>query len=352
MSQTNTSACMLTIVLCSWTSATGSAYFSGLGVAPPGTHNSYAHDVSADGSVVVGHNDSGAAHQAFRWTSDSGMVRLELPGGSLGGDALGVSGDGNVVVGVTRIASGSFAFRWTLSDGMAILGNAQSATDVSADGSVVVGSDGRWTTETGWTPLGFDVDSISADGSTVVGSEVTPASSPKREAIRWTEEDGAVALGDLLGGGYESRSFDVSADGTAIVGTSDSVVGTEAFRWTADEGMVGIGFLPGDHRSYALGISANGSRIVGFSGFGSSNAAFLWDATSGMRSLADLLVNDHGLDLSGWDLTSADSITPDGLTIVGYGRNPEGDLEAWIARLPEPTSVMLLMIGTMFAVKR
>ncbi|MFO1434171.1 MAG: hypothetical protein U1F76_29485 [Candidatus Competibacteraceae bacterium] len=56
-----------------------------------------------------------------------------------------------------------------------------------------------------------------------------------------------------------------------------------------------------------------------------------------MRSLLDVLVTS-GLDLTGWWLTEATAISADGLTIGGYGRNPAGLAEGWIATL-EPALV-------------
>ena len=54
---------------------------------------------------------------------------------------------------------------------------------------------------------------------------------------------------------------------------------------------------------------------------------------------------DLGLDLTGWQLNNATGISADGLTIVGYGPNPNGDTEAWIAVIPEPSTGLLLMTG-------
>src|SRR5262245_56570228 len=74
------------------------------------------------------------------------------------------------------------------------------------------------------------------------------------------------SLGDLPGGGFYSRANAVSADGSVVVGNSDSGKGQfgEAFRWTAAGGMVGLGDLPGgDFYSDATGVSADGSVVVG-----------------------------------------------------------------------------------------
>ena len=54
----------------------------------------------------------------------------------------------------------------------------------------------------------------------------------------------------------------------------------------------------------------------------SGSEAFIWDNANGMRKLKDVLVNDFGLDLTGWTLTIARGISDDGLTIVGDGIKP------------------------------
>jgi len=64
-----------------------------------------------------------------------------------------------------------------------------------------------------------------------------------------------------------------------------------------------------------------------------------------MRNLQDVLVNDYQLDLTGWTLGWATGISDDGKTIVGWGTNPSGFNESWIAHIPEPASVGILLIG-------
>jgi len=46
--------------------------------------------------------------------------------------------------------------------------------------------------------------------------------------------------------------------------------------------------------------------------------------------------------LSGWTLEPARDVSGDGRTIVGWGRNPSGDLEGWIADIPEPSTAFLM----------
>ena len=58
-----------------------------------------------------------------------------------------------------------------------------------------------------------------------------------------------------------------------------------------------------------------------------------------------MLVDDYGLDLTGWTLTYAGGISENGLSIVGIGTNPDGYSEAWIAAIPEPATLGLTLAG-------
>lgn len=372
------------------------ASFMGIGDIPGGDVTSFAFDVSADGSVVSGNSFSAFAEagEAFRWTLETGIVGLgDLPGGGFNfSSGFGISGDGSVVVGIsTSEASASGgglpaeAYRWSAETGIVGLGDLPGgdftsfAREASFDGSVVVG-DGqsalgteafRWTAETGLLGLGdlpggdfnSQAVSVSDDGSVVVGSG---SSATGAEAFRWTAETGLVGLGDLPGGAVFSRAADVSADGLVIVGRSSSAnssgsetvgqfndLDSEAFRWTAETGLVGLGDLPGGNFfSRALGVSGDGSVIIGQSDGFRGREPFIWDNENGMRPLIDLLTNDLGLDLSGWTNLEAFRISDDSLTIVGSGVNPEGNNEGWIAqldpeRVPEPSSAWgtLALVG-------
>ena len=107
---------------------------------------------------------------------------------------------------------------------------------------------------------------VSADGSTVVG---VSESSSGREAFRWTAGGGMVGLGDLPGGAFNSDAQGVSGDGLVVVGDGVSTsMPREAFRWTSGTGMVGLGLLPGGDlgspdESVAQAISSDGLVIVG-----------------------------------------------------------------------------------------
>ena len=148
-----------------------------------------------------------------------------------------------------------------------------------------------------------------------------------------------TGLSDLAGGSFESYANGVSADGSVAVGLGSSTSGNEAFRWTDGGGMVGLGDLAGgSFNSRAYSVSADGSTVVGRGSSASGTEAFVWDETNGMRGLMQVLM-DQGIDMTGWSLTEARGVSADGLTIVGYGTNPLGQEEGWIATIvPEPSS--------------
>ncbi|MCI0638820.1 MAG: hypothetical protein L0Y70_07080 [Gemmataceae bacterium] len=49
--------------------------------------------------------------------------------------------------------------------------------------------------------------------------------------------------------------------------------------------------------------------------------------------------------MTAWTLTSAEGISADGRTIVGTGVNPAGNQEAWLATIPEPSTVAFSASG-------
>ncbi|HMP08618.1 MAG TPA: hypothetical protein PJ982_19905, partial [Lacipirellulaceae bacterium] len=79
------------------------------------------------------------------------------------------------------------------------------------------------------------------------------------------------------------------ADGSVIVGTGNSGIGSEAFRWTSGGGMAGFGLLSNSGGSNATAVSADGSVVVGTGSIGSGNEmAFRWTAAGGMIGLGYL----------------------------------------------------------------
>jgi probable HAF family extracellular repeat protein len=237
--------------------------------------------------------------------------------------ALGVSGDGTTIVGYGQLlngGTGAQSFSWTASTGMVNVGSGNTnATATNSDGSVVVGSavsgccgQAIRSTASGSVALpnlpgatGGTAFGVSGNGSTVVGysyNNFNPNFST--QAFLWTASTGTVGLG-FLPGAVSRYAYGISADGSTVVGLSNRTgdINDEAFRWTALTGMVGLGFLPGDDFSRANAVNADGSFVVGTSGY--NYKAFVWTQLTGMQSIQDLLIAD-GLNLTGWDLISAD----------------------------------------------
>ena len=223
----------------------------------------------------------------------------DLPGGDVNSSASGLSSDGSTVVGWSLYGDGfpglAQAFRWS-EEGMVGIGflpggNESYAGRTSGDGRWVVG---RGPSSSGW------------------------------QGFRWSAIDGMVGLGDLPGSAFYSEAYGVSDDGNVVVGVSKSGAAGgpsnfEAFRWTPETGMVGLGFMPGHNVSRAVGVSADGRIIAGASVGGASGEAFLWKEETGMVGLGKP---------QGWLDAGILSLSADGRTAVGEGINPSIRIEA------------------------
>jgi len=107
---------------------------------------------------------------------------------------------------------------------------------------------------------GFASD-VSADGSVVVGTVGWLA-------FRWTSTGGAQYLGTL--GGSESMAAGVSADGHVVVGSASNAAGQwHPFRWTVSRGIENLNLTyaslltNGSRLGAAYAISHDGRYIVG-----------------------------------------------------------------------------------------
>jgi probable HAF family extracellular repeat protein len=170
-----------------------------------------------------------------------------LPGGHSAG-AGGCSADGSVVVGIASIIIDGWrkvwhAFRWTEAGGMQDLGTLPGY---------------EWS----------DARGVSADGGTVVGVVTIAGNWYAGHAYRWTEAGGMQDLGTL--GGCCSLAFDVSADGSIVIGGATDAAGQwHAFRWTELGGMEDLNttyanlLTNGSYLVWANAISPDGRYIVG-----------------------------------------------------------------------------------------
>jgi probable HAF family extracellular repeat protein len=302
-----------------------------LGVLPGG-QSSWAGDVSADGTVVVG--QSQAPYHAFRWTPTNGVQDLGTLGGNWS-EARSVSADGAIIAGMSYTDPYTLcAARWTVGTGWQNLGDLgpaifTEAFGISGDGVVIAGwaynhttlfdRAFRWTEDEGFVDLGNLPGSVwggaayaaSWDGSVIVGTAIT--ASFQWIPFRWTQETGMVALVQAPG---EARSL--SANGAVVVGHAATVAGTRPFLWTETAGAVELGTLGFTHGA-AEDVSADGTTVVGK--LWNTNApahAFRWTQEIGMENLNTTYAS---LLTSGSQLHSALAISLDGRYLVGEGRN-------------------------------
>ncbi|MBE7458662.1 MAG: hypothetical protein KJ057_16875 [Phycisphaerae bacterium] len=193
------------------------------------------------------------------------------------------------------------------------------AFGVSADGMVVTGESSRpnfqteafqWTMERGIVGMGYrssDGHCVSGDGRVIVGG-VSPG-----EAYYWIPGVEFYRMGDLPGGSFSSKAWGADWEGAVIVGSASSERSRniEAFIWTSQDGMVGLGGLDPNHiYSLASGISSDGTIVVGKTRSPETQVAFRWTAEEGMHELSRS---------EKWGWHQAQGISPDGSVIVGYG---------------------------------
>ena len=298
-----------------------------LGVLP-GQSSSFARRVSEDGSTVVG-----SSYYPYRWTRTTGMQQLA----TYRGLGEGVTADGSVVVG-WLLDSHYQAFRWTAQTGTVILSrlpgaSSNVASDITPDGRWIFGDSNplpccveghvhavRWDGNTlQIQDLGFLSGysltkpwSAAANGAACVGS----AYPPYNRAFRWTESGGVQDLGTL--GGQQSDAWDVSANGTVVVGRAqDSSNQWRAFIWREGIGMQALPTPSGWSASVAYALAADGT-VVGTA----LDASGQWHATrwttNGFENLNQTYAS---LLLGGSRLIEARDISANGRYIVGTGYN-------------------------------
>jgi len=238
-----------------------------------------------------------------------------------------VSADGSVIVGTIWALDGFFrppyAYRWTagtFQDLGTLNPNAHEAEAyaVSDDGSKVVGwARGLsgfqrpfvWTAASGMQELsnvpGSDAKAtdISPDGTTIVGLFYVDAEG-SWHAFQW--KAGVVTDLGFLPGGRDSKGQAVCALGGAVVGsTLDSAGIQKAFRWQ-NRTMQDLGGLSRNNLAYAEGCSENGNIVIGTSMDSKGNQlATRWDTRA--RSLGTL----------GGNSSEAHATSRDGSIVVG-----------------------------------
>ena len=348
---------------------------------PLGSNKSQAWRMSGDGSVVVGFRDN--LGPVFRWTAEEGTV-------DIGGADYNVmiSKDGKTIVCSTADAKGvKTAAIWQggttwksiggLPNGAPVDNVLSSPYAISGDGSVIVGlayagKNGavgstphafRWDAKNGMVDLGSTQNSqsranaISASGNVIAGWDAAPGGGG-------TIGDHNYWMGAVWYGGLEQMMHPygwtgpvsvISEDGTVMAGQGHPLATKHSYVYTASDGVIeDIGALvrwtfpppePNyEDTSYPNAISDDGRMVVGISGYGFPSfpqEAFIWTPATKMVRLKDYLLA-HGVPIpSGWQLVNGTAISSDKKTIAGFGLNPNGMIEGFVAKLPRQRQLKL-----------
>ncbi len=230
-----------------------------------------------------------------------------LPGGAFS-FATNVSGDGSVVLGSSDSSNGQIGFKWTAIGGIQTVpfppgnGNgAQGVNGVSRDCSIIVcaayGNVAfQWTAAAGSVLLaspGYSAaaTAISPDGQVVAGfGNATPSDPP--QVLVW-DSAGLHQTGIST---WSNESWGVSDTGHIVAGTmSGSLGGPEGFIWSLGGGLQPLGSIAGDIQSEARAISSNGKTVVGsVTSTSGLRQAASWSSTLGWQTLGDLPGGDQG----------------------------------------------------------
>jgi hypothetical protein len=193
---------------------------------------------------------------------------------------------------------------------------------------------------------------VSEHGRVVTGSTFDPVRFTNYRGFIWDRQEGFHYLG-------EGIAFTrLSDDGTTVAARIlDSSL---AFRWTRENGAIPLPTLPGWPRVDPYDLTPDGSIIVGELRNESGSRAFVWDEQHGTQDLRQLLINEHGFTPAQLppQLTSAYALSADAMTL-----GARSDLnEQWAIYLdkplvnvvPEPSTGALGCIGgiALFVVSR
>jgi uncharacterized membrane protein len=225
-----------------WTESGGMSEITGF---PAGAGSRGAFGISGDGTVVAGtYRDSMFFRKAYYWTEVAGVV--DVPGLStifIENAATSVSGNGVYIVGESQNDAGNTeAFRYAVgapgAEGLGDLAGgifSSIARAASTLGEVIVGDGNSGSTEAfrwresigamdglGFLPGASEsfANDVSADGSVIVGSS-------GGLGYRWTEADGMVDIKSyLLGLGATGLTDWTLAEVTGVSGDAMTYVGT------------------------------------------------------------------------------------------------------------------------------
>lgn len=315
--------------------------------------------LSEDGSTVVGWNRTGPNFAAVRWTAATGLRRVHPPAWTFESACADVSADGSVVVGHGSDNLGLYhGFVWDAASDLATelaglpTGSFSTTRAVSDDGSLVMG-------------LASDVSGKLSHVAWRVGTKTPlpvsflPGAVIEARALRRTGPDTFTWVGTAwsdfaaylvpvrfgqdqviervpLAPGRFGRAF--AADGAR----DGTVVGHQVFFGTAarayvcsPEGAFQLLETPPGWNSFAMAIAADGQRIVGFYETPAQRPV-IWDRLSDGRWQArDPIPMLGSSAVKEWLLFAVIDVSADRGTLAGIGYDLQaGAIRGWIARVP------------------
>lgn len=228
--------------------------------------------------------------------------------------AWDISADGAVVIGMAWDTCSPAAVRWSRDvDGLYSstllerLGSSPGASGPS-NRATVISDDGRIAAGFAQTDMVDRWPAVWAEDGTGILLPGTPADAP----------------GEVLA---------ISAQGDVVAGTQN----LEGFTWSEADGYVVIGRLPtafGADTAYPNAIARDGELVFGGCGGFGATEAFVWTASEGMRALAPILeANDITLP-PGYTLQNILAASADGTVLLGSSATASGTPGSFVLRLP------------------
>jgi hypothetical protein len=325
--------------------------FEGLGF-PAGvviSPNTRAMAITSDGSTVVGAAILG--HPAvwwfegvFVWTAGGGMslVFPESIRGVVHYCAVSDTGD---ICGSKEAAPG------TSDEGFRIVGGVPTTSGFdrffgySRGGQWAVGMGWdhgafRWSPVTGYEFIGGQPDAAAARDITPAGDMIVGGTfnyPGTGGGFVWTPGAGFSLIGGLPGvPGSDCSLYAVAAGGSVAAGSVINAAGNvQPVRWYPGRGLRIINNLAGYDAGRALDVSDDGEVIIGEAiQFQQPARAFVWDRVRGTRDLRSYLIQLGSIEVAGWTLRTATAVSADGRVIAGWGTDPQGHTQAYVARVP------------------
>lgn len=312
---------------------------------------------NADGSVVGGNLLLGYDGYGSIWSRGGGQIVLpDISANEIVNGVVGLSNDGTVAA-----ISSFYGQHRELLDGSSVPG----AVGLSGGGNAY-----RWTAAGGYVSIGHltsdpaewtSVSGISGDGARMSGNALFPDPGTgslygRNIAFVWQQNSGFTQLPDLSShpavqlanpsGAPTSYTEAISRDGSTVVGWSYGADGVHQAVYWRGGAVTGLGYLTGAYaETTAELVNANGGVIVG-SGYSQEVGSYSWrwTAQTGLQNI-DAIVANAGLDLGGRNISYISGLSDDGQTMVGV-LSGSGD-RAFSLRLSQVTHTQLIVRVTL-----